>query len=160
VLTHKDLTLTMIKILSSVILIAITCFTNVANANPITVDNSYVREVIPGNNVTSAYMAINNGSDKDIMLVGATSDISPRVEIHAHAMEDGMMKMRQLASLNVSAKQSVFLQPMGFHLMMFEIDKPVKAGEIVTITLLFNDGSEVKLNAPVRSIKQKQHHHH
>lgn len=150
------------NVFSSSILVVLVCFIGVVNASPITVDNGYVREVIPGNNITSAYMVINNGLDKDVMLTGATSDASPRVEIHSHAMEDGMMKMRQLTSLNVSAKQSVFLQPMGFHLMMFDIAKPLKAGDTVNLTLFFNDGSEVALSLPVQSIKQKQkqHHHH
>ncbi len=157
---NKDLTLTMRTLFLQLLAIITIFFTGLAQANTISVDNSYVREVIPGNTITSAYMVINNNRDKDVKLVGAKADVSPRVEIHTHSMEDGMMKMRQLASININANKSVILQPMGFHLMMFELSKPLNAGDTVNITLYFDDASEVNITAPVQSIKQKKHHHH
>lgn len=129
-------------------------------ANTIMIEQGYVREVIPGNNITSAYMMIENLSDKQVSLVGATSDVSPRVEIHAHSMEAGMMKMRQLASLSIKPKQQLILQPMGFHLMMFELSRLIKSGEIVNMTLSFSNGEQVEVAMPVHSIKQKKQHHH
>ncbi len=136
-------------------------FVSIASfANTIAIDQGYVREVIPGNNITSAYMMIENLSDKPVSLVGATSDVSPRVEIHAHSMEAGMMKMRQLASLSIKPKQQLILQPMGFHLMMFELSRSIKSGETVNMTLSFSNGDQVDVTLPVHSIKQKKQHHH
>ena len=135
------------------------CSTTIA-AQSISIDNGYVREVIPGNSITSAYMVINNNSAENISLIGASAKVSPRVEIHAHSMEDGMMKMRQLDAIEVKGKQSVTLQPMGFHLMMFDLAKPIKAGQSIDLILKFSGGKEVKVALPVKSIKQKKQHHH
>ncbi|WP_286264409.1 copper chaperone PCu(A)C [Thalassotalea atypica] len=143
-------------------LLAITfalCSINIA-AQSISIEDGYVREVIPGNTMTSAYMVINNDNVESISLIGASANASPRVEIHAHSMEAGMMKMRQLDSIQVKGKQSVTLQPMGFHLMMFDLAKPLKAGERIEMTLKFSGGKDVKVTLPVKSIKQKKKHHH
>lgn len=142
-------------------LVCIMCLSFNAFAESIKVDNGHVREVIPGNRITSAYMEIHNGFDHQVSLLRATSKSSPRVEIHTHTMADGMMKMRQVDSITIEKKQTVTLQPMGFHLMMFEIPKTLKAGQEVELTLYFSDAQEVTILLPVQSIKQqKQHHHH
>lgn len=134
--------------------------TTCTTATSFNVENGYVREVIPGNTITSAYMTLNNELDHERLLVNVTSNVSPRVEIHEHLMEDGMMKMRQLPSLSIAGKDSVTLQPMGYHLMMFDLQQPVKSGDTVEMTLYFNDKSSIEITLPVQSIKQKQKQHH
>ncbi|WP_448211755.1 copper chaperone PCu(A)C [Colwellia sp. MEBiC06753] len=136
-------------------------------AAEVEVSNGYIREVIPGNKITSAYMTIDNLSSKTIKLVGAKSEDIPTIEIHEHVMTDGMMKMGQVPMIAIEANAQIKLQPMGYHLMMFGVDASLKAGKTVEVTLLF-DGAEpqspvsVTVMLPVESIKQakSQHHHH
>lgn len=131
----------------------------------IEVSQGHVREVIPGNTITSAYMQITNKSDKAISLVAATSNISDRIEIHTHTMAGGLMKMRQIEQLDIPSQQTAKLQPMGDHLMIFELNKALKQGQEVDITLQFSNGSSKTVRLPVQSIKNnkqknKHHHHH
>lgn len=130
-------------------------------AKSIEVKDGYVREVIPTNKVTSAYMTITNNSSETVKLVGAESRAIPRIEIHEHLMNDGMMQMRQKNYIDIAAGTSAVLQPMGLHLMMFELSEPLKAGQEVEVTLLFEGNKKKVITLPVRSIKKaKTHHHH
>lgn len=130
-------------------------------ASNIEITNAYVRESIPGNNITSAYMTITNNSAQAVKLIGAQSPISDRIEIHNHIMDDGMMKMRQMESIDIDKNQTVHLQPMGLHLMLFDIKNQLKSGDFVSITLTFKDSSSQTLNIPIKKmLKRQQHHHH
>ncbi|MDO6426259.1 copper chaperone PCu(A)C [Thalassotalea sp. 1_MG-2023] len=131
----------------------------------VTVENGYIRATIPGTDVSSAYMVISNHSMKNKKLIGASSDISSRIEIHEHQMSDGMMKMRQLDAIEINMHDTVTLQPSGLHLMIFELTEPLNAGDNVALNLHFEDGERLAITLPVESIKRKsekahQHNHH
>ncbi|MFD2165349.1 copper chaperone PCu(A)C [Thalassotalea euphylliae] len=131
-------------------------------AQSVSVENGYIREVIPGNKITSAYMQIHNGTEQNKKLVAAKSAEIPRIEIHEHVMEDGMMKMGEVAFIEIPAGEMVELEPMGLHLMMFDIEQPVKAGHNITVTLVFEDKKTLDVLLPVKSLKKAKssHHHH
>jgi len=132
----------------------------------IVIENAYIRETIPGTSISSAYMTIINSSDKNIKLLGATSEISKRIEIHEHTMADGMMRMRQRENIEIAAKSNVVLQPSGYHLMIFDLKQPLRHAQNVTITLQFSNDASVEVKLPVKSIKQMKmstqssHQHH
>ncbi len=65
-----------------------------------------------------------------------------------------MMRMRQVPQLIISAKNYVELQPMGYHLMMFDLTSPLKDGERVTLTFTFKDKTTFDVTVPVKSIKK------
>ena len=126
----------------------------------IRIENSYARETIPGTNISSAYMKVINTSSKAIRLVGASSQISERIELHEHTMTNGMMRMRQKQSVDIPANQEIIFQPSGLHLMIFDLKHPLKSAENVVITLHFDDKSSVNVTYAIKSIKQKKHTHH
>jgi len=131
----------------------------------IVIEAPHARATIPGTNVTSAYMSIENKSNKTFVLTGASSSVSDRIEIHQHVMSNGMMSMRQVKKLVIEAKEQVILQPMGYHLMIFNVNKPLLPTDNIKLTLHFAHQSDVVVSIPVQSIKQekqakKQHHHH
>jgi len=132
---------------------------NSAQATDVSASDGFVRESIPGTTISSAYMTLKNNSEKSVTLVGASSEISARIEIHEHSMSDGMMSMRQLDSIVINSKDTVILQPSGLHLMIFDIKAPLKHGDLITLTLHFLSHPDVEVQLPVQSIKRKQHHH-
>lgn len=76
-----------------------------------------------------------------------------------------MMKMRQVEQLVVNGQSKVILQPMGYHLMIFNVKKALLPEEEVSLTLHFKQQKDLVITIPVQSIKQekpakKQHHHH
>lgn len=152
----------LLVVLSSLLLIC-SFFSNAYFANEnttIMVENSYARESIPGTSISSAYMTLKNTSSANVKLIAASSSVSKRVEIHQHTMENGLMKMRQRDDVEIAANDHVIFQPSGFHLMIFDLKKPLKANSNIIITLHFDDQSSVDVNYLVKGLKQKKKHHH
>lgn len=109
------------------------------DAAPITCANGIYRLSPPGVAV-AVYMTLTNTTNGPVTLVGATSEISDRVEIHRSGMSDGMMTMEQLDKLLIAPQAAATLKPGGLHLMVFAPKKPVKEGDSVTFTLKLSDG--------------------
>lgn len=117
----------------------------------IVVEDPWVREVPPVSTMSAAFMKVRNMGDEDDFLVGARSDVSRVTEIHTTVMEEGMMKMRRMREVRVPAGGSVEFEPMGKHIMLIDLKRPLRAEERVRITLIFKKSGEITVEAPVRS---------
>lgn len=127
---------------------------NISHATSfITVTGAYIKASIPGSTVTAAYMTIHNSSDKDIALLKVSSDISDRIEIHEHTMTDGMMRMREVKSLTIEAGNKAVLQPMGLHLMIFDLKQQLTEKDSITTTLHFSNNTNINIQLPVYRFK-------
>ena len=109
-----------------------------ANESVVIMDN-WVRANAPGQSVAAAYMTLL--SVQDSTMIKAEADIAGSVEIHSMKMENGVMKMRMLEELPLKAGKAEKLAPGGFHLMLFDLKKPLTAGESVKFTLSFKDAA-------------------
>jgi periplasmic copper chaperone A len=109
-----------------------------ANHGVAIMDN-WVRANAPGQNVGAAYMTLLSAQDST--MIKAEADIAGSVEIHSMKMENGVMKMRMLEELPLKAGKAEKLAPGGFHLMLFDLKKPLTAGEHVNFTLSFKDAA-------------------
>ena len=109
-----------------------------ANHGVAIMDN-WVRANAPGQSVGAAYMTLLSAQDST--MIKAEADIAGSVEIHSMKMEDGVMKMRMLEELPLKAGKAEKLAPGGFHLMLFDLKKPLTAGENVNFTLSFRDAA-------------------
>ena len=133
--------------------LAVTIVSHAHAASEVTVDDGYIRASIPGTNVTAAYMTINNNSDKAVTLQKVSSSISDRIEIHEHSMADGMMRMNEVAEININARSKVTLQPSGLHLMIFSVKQKITEQDVVTLTLHFSNKTKVNIQLPVYRYK-------
>lgn len=89
-----------------------------------------------------------DGSDR---LLGASTDVASRVEIHETEMaDDGTMTMTPVEGLDVGADAALVLEPGGKHLMLVEAQR-LQAGETVEVTLRFQDAGEITIDAEVIS---------
>jgi len=123
-------------------------FTTPLRADSVALTDAWVRATPPGANTAAAYLTIT--SDADDRLVGAYSESTNEIQIHAHVQDDGVMRMRRLDSLQIPARRAVVLAPGGKHLMMFGIAEPFAPGEELVITLLFERAGAVEQVFPVR----------
>ena len=119
--------------------------TGVANAAPanniaarkdtVAIQDAWVRPTSAGQEVGAAYMTLS--STQNVILTRIESDVSKSVEIHSMSMQNGIMKMRMLDVLQLSAGKPYKLEPGGFHLMLFDLKKPLKLGDQVNLVLHF-----------------------
>ncbi|OIQ99364.1 hypothetical protein GALL_186010 [mine drainage metagenome] len=113
---------------------------NIANAATtgseiVSIQGAWVRPTNPGQEVGAAYMTLT--SSQNVTLVSVESDVTKSVEIHNMSMQNGVMKMRMLDSLPLSAGKPYKLAPGGFHLMLFDLKKPLAIGDQVNFVLNF-----------------------
>lgn len=117
----------------------------------------YIREVPPTSKNSAAFMKLKNTTDKSIIIIGAKSDISKAVELHNHTLVNGMMKMRQIKEILVPPKSIVELKPKSLHVMFIGLKDELREGNSHKLSLIQKNGNEVKIIAPVKSIKRHRH---
>ena len=124
-----------------------------ATVGDITVTDAWVRQPAEGQTRSAAYGTITNNGDTDITLVGGSVPFGAMVEIHETLMDDdGTMQMQEREEgFVVAAGESFTLEPGGPHIMFLDIDPADFVGEI-DVTMIFDDGTELMVTAPVRSI--------
>lgn len=120
-----------------------------AAADQVSVENPYVRLAPPNAPATGAFMVIKNNGDKAIKMLKADNPVSRVTELHTHLNEGGVMKMRPMPAIDIKAKSQAILQPGGMHVMMIDLKAPMKEGDVVPITLTFDDGSSKQVDAKV-----------
>lgn len=123
-----------------------------ATENNVLIQDPYVRLVPPGVKTTGAFMLIANPGAKDITLVTAESGVAQTAQLHTHINEDGVMKMRQVAGIDVKAKGQTELKPGSFHVMLINLKNELKEGDRIPITLTFSDGQKKTIDAQVRKL--------
>lgn len=93
--------------------------------------------------MTAVFGVLENGAGTEARIVGADSDRS-RVELHEVAESEGDMVMQEVPEgFAVPAEGEHELLPGGDHLMLMELAEPLLAGDRITVTLVFDDGSEL-----------------
>lgn len=127
------------------------------------IGHPWARATPPAAPVAGAYLTVENtAGDADRLVSVAIPDISPRVEIHEMANNNGVMTMRPLPQgLPVAGGSKVELKPGGYHLMMMDIRKPLVAGEKVKATLVFEKAGPVNVEfvvSPMGSGGHEQGH--
>jgi len=119
----------------------------------IEIKNQWVRASNDGQDVSAAYMTI--VSNEDTSLITIDSDVADVIEIHSMSMENGVMKMRMLDTLDLIAGKPTELSPGGFHLMLFDLKKPLAAGKEAHFTLHFKNkaGQEktISVTSPIKA---------
>lgn len=108
----------------------------------IIVSDAWMRPTNPGQEVGAAYMTLL--SKQDISIVGVESSVTDSVEVHSMSMENGVMRMRMLENFELKAGKPYKLSPGGFHLMLFDLKKPMIVGEQVSFTLHFKLNNQAK----------------
>lgn len=112
----------------------------------IQIGHPWTRATPPAAKVAGAFMSFTNEGGAADRLVGGTSPIAERVEIHTMEMAGGVMKMRPLADgLEVAAGAKVELAPGGIHIMLIGLKQPIAEGDKVPLTLTFEKGGDIEV---------------
>lgn len=114
---------------------------------------AYAYQSAPSQKTGAVFMSLMNGTDAKVSVVSAASDIAERVEIHTmRTNENGVMEMRRLDSLDIDAGASHDLKPMGDHVMLIGLKKPLEVGAEFPVTLTLSDGRTLDTSVKVVEI--------
>lgn len=100
--------------------------------------------------MTAVYFTVQNSAAVSDTMSGVRSDAAEEVGLHMSMMQNGMMHMAPLRTLPVPAQDSVLFRPMGAHVMLTRLTRPLADGDTVTVTLEFVSGQSLEVRAGVR----------
>ena len=108
----------------------------------------------------AAYMVITSPVDDELVAASVDASIAGTVEVHEVAMQDGMMRMREVAGIALPAGEPVTLEPGGYHVMLLDMPAMLAPGTEVAITLTFASGATTTVTAEVRESTMPEGHMH
>src|SRR5262245_51050314 len=121
-------------------------------ANGITVAHPWARATPGGAKVGGAYLEIKAAAGTSDRLIAAKSPVAGAAELHNHIMEKGIARMRRVEAIVVPAGKSVVLEPGGYHLMLTDLKAPLKQGDLLKLTLVFEKAGEIEVEATVEPL--------
>lgn len=119
----------------------------------LTIEAAWTRATPAGAKVAGGYMTITNSGTAPDRLVGGTFPLAGRFEVHEMAVANGVMTMRELAKgLEIGPGQKVELKPGGLHVMFMDLKSPLRDGQPVKGTLVFEKAGTVEIEYRVAPI--------
>jgi hypothetical protein len=129
------------------------CLLWAAMADDLYIEGAYMRANIPARSTTAAYMSLENKGETALVITGVKTPVADSAMIHNTVMEDHMMHMTGIKSLEIPANSKVELAPGGMHLMLMDLHDDLTVGKNARITFMFKDGSKKTATIPIESIK-------
>ncbi|MFZ1417486.1 MAG: copper chaperone PCu(A)C [Burkholderiaceae bacterium] len=136
------------------------CLISLGTQAKTTADGAWARATVPGQNMGGAFITLT--SDQDATLIGASSPVSEKMELHTMKMEGEKMVMAQVSSIPLPANTQVELKPGSLHLMFMGLKQPLTEGQNIAITLKIKLSSghveTLSIQAPVKSLAHSAMH--
>lgn len=158
---------TLVSILSGLVLSLMGIAPALAQAAPsyqagsLVVEAPWSRATPGGAKIGSGYMRIvNRGSEPD-RLIGGTAAVAARVEVHESSDVDGVARMRPVeGGLPIRPGEAVELKPGGLHAMLVDLTAPLREGDTIKGTLVFEKAGTVAIEYRVTGVGSAGGHHH
>jgi periplasmic copper chaperone A len=113
------------------------------------VEGAWARPTVPGQQGGGGYLAITSPvADR---LVGGSTPVAQRFELHTMAMKGDVMEMREVEGVDLPAGRKVEFKPGGLHVMFIGLKAPLQVGSKVPVTLKFQKAGEMKVEFDVTS---------
>ncbi|HTP38755.1 MAG TPA: copper chaperone PCu(A)C [Steroidobacteraceae bacterium] len=97
----------------------------------------------------------NVGASAD-RLVGASTPLAAKVEIHSMTMNGMVMKMRPVAGVDVPSGGEVEFVTGGMHLMLEGLSQPLRQGQSFPLTLKFQHAGDITVQVAVAALGARQ----
>ncbi|MBX3610730.1 MAG: copper chaperone PCu(A)C [Hydrogenophaga sp.] len=114
------------------------------------VQEPWARATVATQSATGAFMKLT--APEAVRLVEVRSPAAGIVEVHEMKMEGDVMRMRAMPALPLAAGQTVELKPGGYHVMLMDLKAPVKAGDAVPLTLVFEGANGQRFTQEVKAM--------
>jgi len=125
-------------------------------AQDLHIDHPWSRATPQGATVASGYLVIRNRGKSADRLLSASTPIAEKAEVHQMTAKDGVMTMRPVeGGLAIPPGKTVELKPNGYHLMFMQLKAPLKTGENIPATLLFEKAGKVDVEFNVEALGAK-----
>ncbi len=144
--------------LRSLFVAAALCAATGASLAQVKVEAAWARPTVPGQQGGGGYLSITSAAAD--RLLGGSTPVAERFELHTMSMKGDVMEMRQVESIALPAGKKVELKPGGLHVMFIGLKEPLKLGSKVPVTLKLEKGGELKVEFEVMSRPAAPAHNH
>ena len=125
--------------------------TDPGQATAIRAEQAWARATAPQQKVGGAYVTLISPADD--LLVGVSSPIAGRAEVHEMRMDGNVMRMREVeGGLALPAGKVVALAPGGYHIMLMDLKQPLVAGQVIPMQLRFRTAPPLDLRVQVAPV--------
>lgn len=121
-------------------------------ASSLIVRDAWVRETLAAGGTSAAYVTIDNPTAQPVTVTGITVAGAGRAQMHEMTGPAEATTMRRVDTLTVPAHGSLALTPGGTHVMLFDVNPPLAAGQSVTMTVTFDHQPRQTIRALVRPL--------
>jgi copper(I)-binding protein len=113
----------------------------------------WARATPKGAAVGGGYLTITNTGSTPDRLIGGTTAIASRFEMHEMSMDNGVMKMRQLAQgLEIKPGEKIEFKPGSYHVMLMGLKQQLIQGQHFKATLQFEKAGKVDVDFAVEGL--------
>ena len=132
------------------LILALTLIAAASEEAGVSVRDAWVRQSPPGVAMMAGYMALRNNTSRSQALVAASSSDFETVMIHRTIVKNGMAGMEHAPQIELSPNASLLFAPGGYHLMLLNPKRTLRAGNPDVINLEFRGGLVVPVAFEVR----------
>lgn len=122
-----------------------------AFAQGIEVQDPYARSASEMATTGAAFMVITNTGGAADRLIGASSDVAEKVELHTHKEDaNGVMRMIHVEEgFDLPEDGEIVMERGGHHVMFMGLKAPMVQGDMIDLTLVFAQAGEVAVQVPI-----------
>lgn len=125
---------------------------SIAQASDLLIEKPWARASIGISRPAAVYLTIqNNGVETDVLTMVKTP-VAEMSEVHKSEVKDGIARMSPAGQVEIAAGSSINLEPGGLHIMLMKLKQPVKKGDSISMTLLFENAGPIDVVVPVCGI--------
>ena len=111
---------------------------------------AWIREAPPMSQALAGYMSLQNRGSRGYRLVGVSSTDFGRVMLHETEIRGGVVRMIHRAGVSIAAGEEAVFAPGGLHLMLMQPRRVLRAGDRVSVDLVFAGGRRLSVDFEVR----------
>ncbi len=122
-----------------------------AAQDDIRIEDPYARVTGPSAKSGAVFLTILNHSTQADRLIAARTDAAKRAELHSHTQDaNGVMRMGEVKEgFPIAGMETHVLDRGGNHIMLLGLTRAIKAGDVLTLTLTFENGGDLTIEVPV-----------
>jgi periplasmic copper chaperone A len=126
------------------------------------IGHPWARATPPTAPTGGGFLTVTNTGTTPDRLISVKSAAAETVQVHEMKMEGNVMRMREISGgLGIAPGATVTLAPGGLHIMMMGLKAPLKQGDKVPVTLIFEKAGSIDVELAVVALgaSPKEHEH-
>jgi copper(I)-binding protein len=141
---------------SAAIIVSTRASAHAITAGTLTISHPWARATAASAKAGALYLTIANGGEEADRLLGVSTDVAARCELHSSETTGGMMTMRMVDMVEVPAGGEASFAPQGAHVMLMGLKAPLKKGTSFPAVLHFEKAGDVTVEVTVQGIADLQ----